>query len=426
MRILLVSANRERLNMRTLPLGLGQVAAAVRRAGHDVHLLDMVVQRDPVSAVANALAEHDPEVLGVSVRNIDDQSRMNPRFLLGQAREVVAASRALRPDLPIVLGGPGYSIFPAQALAWLGADLGVAGDGEIAFPAVLERLKAGVDPSDVPGVFTRGRPGCPERHLSPDLDVLPAWDDALCASVDPTDPDLWIPIQGRRGCANACSYCATSQIQGRTLRSRSPELVARTVAHLAERGFRRFYFVDNSFNIPEPWAFALCRQIRALGLALTWRCILYPHDVNEDLVEEMATSGCVEVSLGFESGSPTVLANMNKRFLPDEVARIAAMLRRHGIRRMGFLLLGGPGETRETVEQSLSFAASLGLDGLRLTAGIRIYPGTELARRARAEGLLHPDDDLLFPRFYLATGLEPWIDDRLADFERSFETSLSS
>jgi radical SAM superfamily enzyme YgiQ (UPF0313 family) len=76
---------------------------------------------------------------------------------------------------------------------------------------------------------------------------------------------------------------------------------------------------------------------------------------------------------------------------------------------MGFLLLGAPGETRETVMQSLTFARSLGLDGLKVTVGIRIYPGTPLARRAVEEGVIAPEDDLLFPRFYLAPGLEPWI-----------------
>jgi radical SAM superfamily enzyme YgiQ (UPF0313 family) len=105
---------------------------------------------------------------------------------------------------------------------------------------------------------------------------------------------------------------------------------------------------------------------------------------------------------------------MNKRFGLGEVRRISETLAAHGIRRMGFLLLGGPGETRETVEESLAFADSLGLEEMKVTAGIRIYPHTELARAAIADGSLSPSDDLLFPRFYLARGLEGWITDVLA------------
>lgn len=81
---------------------------------------------------------------------------------------------------------------------------------------------------------------------------------------------------------------------------------------------------------------------------------------------------------------------------------------------MGFLLLGGPGETRETVEESLAFAESLHLDSLRITVGIRIYPNTPLARRTVDEGAIRATDDLLAPTFYLAPGLAPWIHERLS------------
>jgi len=158
------------------------------------------------------------------------------------------------------------------------------------------------------------------------------------------------------------------------------------MAALARRGFRRFYIVDNSFNIPVAQGLELCRWIRTLVPGITWRGILYPHRVSEELVRDMRQSGCVEVALGFESGSEAVLQQMHKRFTPGDVERTASLLKVHGIRRMGFLLLGGPGDTRETVEQSLAFAASLELEGLRVTVGLRIYPGTPLARVALEQG----------------------------------------
>src|SRR5512136_323256 len=158
MRVLLIASNTERINMVSLPLGLGLVAAATRRAGHEVAFLDLLNEQDPVAAVRQAIETARPEVVGISVRNIDDQSRDSPRFLLQQVRPVVEACRAATPA-PIVLGGAGYSIFPEAALAYLGADLGVAGDGEAAFPALLERLQAGSDPSDVPGVWAASRRG---------------------------------------------------------------------------------------------------------------------------------------------------------------------------------------------------------------------------------------------------------------------------
>jgi radical SAM superfamily enzyme YgiQ (UPF0313 family) len=409
-RVLLVSANTERVNMVTLPIGLGLVSAAARRAGHDVALLDLLAEPSPDDAIRRAVAAHRPEVIGISIRNIDDQCRRSPRFLLPGARRVVEACRA-RSSAPIVVGGAGYSIFPEEALAYLGADYGVAGDGEVATAALLRALERGEPAADIAGVY---RPGCRPTTLrarEPHLDPLPRWDETLL-TLPPED--VWVPVQSRRGCPNDCSYCSTSRIQGRTIRCRSAADVTAHVRDLAARGLRRIFFVDNSFNLPEALALALCRALEGIEPPVTWRCILYPERVREELVSAMARAGCVEVALGFESGSLRVLREMNKRFTPEDVRVTAALLARHGIRRLGFLLLGGPGETPASVRESLAFAESLRLDELRTTVGIRIYPGTPLARRAVAEGVVAADDSLLEPRFYLAPGLEPWIHDRVA------------
>jgi radical SAM superfamily enzyme YgiQ (UPF0313 family) len=133
--------------------------------------------------------------------------------------------------------------------------------------------------------------------------------------------------------------------------------------------------------------------------------------MEESLVRHMAQAGCREVSLGFESGNAEMLHRMNKKFDVHAVRRTSLLLHRYGIRQTGFLLLGGPGESRSSVEESIAFADSLPLDTVKLTAGIRIYPHTRLARQARAERVIDPDDDLLYPRFYLAEGLEGWLDE---------------
>jgi radical SAM superfamily enzyme YgiQ (UPF0313 family) len=131
--------------------------------------------------------------------------------------------------------------------------------------------------------------------------------------------------------------------------------------------------------------------------------------VEKELVNKMAESGCIEVSLGLESGSDIILRKMNKQYRTVDVRRASDLLKKGGIRRMGFLLLGGPGETRQTVLESLEFADSLALEMVKVTIGIRIYPGTELAFHARRTGKILPDDSLLFPQFYIENGMEAWI-----------------
>jgi radical SAM superfamily enzyme YgiQ (UPF0313 family) len=410
MKVLLISANTEQINMPTIPLGLGLVAGVTRRAGHDVEFLDLMFADDPAAALRESIRAFEPEVIGVSVRNIDDQNMDQPRFLLEKVRPIIAECRADSPA-PIVLGGAGYSIFPDEALTYLGADFGVCGDGEVAFPALLGAFARGEDPLTALGVRVRGRKVQTAAPFSAALDTLPLPVNASYAAAHAQRGEVWAPIQSRRGCPNDCSYCSTACIQGRTIRTRSPHAVVDHLERMVGAGFNRFYFVDNSFNIPEAQGLELCRLIAVRRLNIRWRAILYPQRVSTELVRAMAAAGCTDVALGFESGCGRILREMNKHFDPNDVRRLAALLADHGIRRMGFLLLGGPGETRTSVDESLTFAESLHLDGLKITVGIRIYPGTALARRALAEGVITAETNLLFPAFYLAREVEPWIRD---------------
>ena len=408
MRVLFVPPNAERLSMPTLPLGLALVAAATRRAGHQTRFLDLLAAPDPPAEVRQAIGEFQPEVIALSVRNVDDQTMLDTKFLLEPVWDVMAACRAASPA-KIVVGGAGYSIFPQAALNYVEADYGIAGEGEVVFPALLERLRRGQDATGLPGVHVRGGRAPTARIFAEELDLLPLPEADLWAVADPQDPDIWVPLQTRRGCPLACSYCSTPELEGTDVRVRSPSLVVEHVAQVAHAGFRRLYFVDNTFNLPPSYALELCQRLAELRRDLTWRCILYPHLVSEELVASMARVGCVEVSLGFENGSLQVLRAMNKRFEPEEVREISERLAAHGIRRMGFLLLGGPGETKESVDESLAFARFLDLEMLKVSVGIRLYPHTPLARLAVEEGVVAPEDNLLVPRFYVRPGLEDYI-----------------
>jgi radical SAM superfamily enzyme YgiQ (UPF0313 family) len=409
MKVLLLSANTEQINMPTLPLGLACVAAATRKAGHEVTYLDLMAQEDVQEVIKEAMEERSPDIVGISVRNIDDQVMDNPAFLLDQVKDVVASCRSFS-GAPLVLGGAGYSMYPESALEYLGADMGIQGEGEVAFPTLLDKIQRSHDLSETPGLYLPGRGLQAKRTFAKNLDGFPFPQDHLWSSSSISeDAEFLLPFQTRRGCPMNCSYCSTSTIEGEILRKRSPALVVKELARQAEKGFDRFYFVDNTFNLPPSYATELCQQLAAAELDITWRCILYPWKVDEELVGLMVKAGCREVSLGFESGCEPVLQGMNKRYNSQDVRRVTQILGDHGIHRMGFLLLGGPGETKESVEKSLQFADSLGLEVVKVTTGIRIYPHTALARIALADGVISENDDLLQPRFYLAKELEEWL-----------------
>lgn len=400
--------------MRTWPLGLACVAASTLAAGHQVRVLDFMLTPDPTECLRKVCEEFRPDVIGISVRNIDDQSMDSTRFMLDEVREVVAELRALS-GAPIVLGGAGYSIFPEALLEYLEADMGIQGEGEEAFCELLRRIERHEDLHEVPGLYLAGGGAQGKRSFVRNLDLLPLPEPSLPA-VDMRDPDFLLPVQTRRGCPLHCSYCSTSTIEGDLVRKRSPNIVVQWLKDWVKAGLRRFFFVDNTFNLPPSYAKALCAKIAAAIQDISWRCILYPCKIEEELVSLMAAAGCREVSLGFESGSPRILKCMNKRFSPEDVRATAKSLADHGIRRMGFLMLGGPGETKESAKESLAFADSLNLDLVKITVGIRIYPYTALARTALEEGMISPTDNLLFPRFYVVPELEEWLKETVKEW----------
>ncbi len=391
--------------MAAWPLGLACVASATERAGHTVRLLDMLCHPDPLSALDAAVGELRPDVIGVSVRNIDDQRMESASFLLRDVQSIIDRCRQLT-RAPIILGGAGYSIFPQSVLDFLGADMGLPGEGERAFPMLVERIMSGEDPAGPYLLHRAGTAAVGIRSFINDLDDYPLPDPAILPPAAYGERDFWMPVQTRRGCAMDCSYCSTPAIEGRRPRKRSTGAVAGWLRHCASAGIRRFYFVDNTFNLPGTYARGLCEAMEREVPGVSWRCILYPWKVDGRLADAMARAGCVEVSLGSESGSEDMLRSMNKRFSPDDVRHASRLIADRGIRRMGFLLLGGPGESLKTAEESLVFADSLGLEALKITIGIRIYPGTVLARRALEEGLIAAGDNLLAPSFYMVPGLE--------------------
>ncbi len=400
------------------PLGLACVADAALKAGHDVRVLDLIKSHDSRAGLEHAIGGFRPEVIGISVRNIDDQQMQDTAFFLDDVRNIIAQCRDLS-AAPIVLGGAGYSIFPESSLMYVGADLGLPGEGEAVFPQLVSRIKSG---SDLQGPYLLHRTGFTpsgKRAFIDNMDDYPLPDIDKMGLSEYGRGEFWMPVQTRRGCTMECSYCSTPEIEGTRLRKRSPGEVVRWLGRCADAGISRFYFVDNTFNLPRNYALEVCRAIVRAGLGITWRCIIYPWKMDGKLAEEMARAGCVEVSIGSESGSGGILRSMNKRFTIEDVRQTSDLMAAHGIRRMGFLMLGGPGESIVSVEESLRFADSLNLESVKVTIGIRIYPHTEVARRAVEEGIVAPYDDLLIPRFYMEPGLEGPVRDMVEKWKSS-------
>ncbi len=415
MKVLLISANKTEINMRTMPLGLAFVAQALTNRNHDVKMIDCIGLDDVRSHLQDTIETFRPDIIGISLRNIDDQTALDTHFLYADDREIIACVRKLS-DRPIILGGAGYSMFPDAILADNDADMGIEGEGEAVFPVVLEKLKAGQSPEGIPGLHIKRVTSSQPGQFITATEDFPYPDPRYVVGPSVTG-DTWVPIQTRRGCAMNCSYCSTASIEGRRLRKRPVNSVIEWIRQLVNIGANQLYFVDNTFNLPRSYALSLCRAIMDAKLEIKWRCIVYPWRINEELAAAMAGAGCFEISIGSESTDDEVLRRMHKRFRREDVMRASRLFKKYNIKQMGFLMLGAPGETRRSVQDTLDFAESLGYDALKLTIGIRIYPNTALAAEARTQDIIEPDDNLLRPRFYITPDLdEKWIRDIAAKY----------
>ena len=132
MKVFPISANTEQINVPVLQVGLACVAAATESVGHETHFLNLMVRKNSLSILEETVENFQPEVIALSVRNIDEQYMQSPKFLLEPVRDMVVCCRKISRS-PIILGGAGFSIFPQSTLSYLDADMGVCGEGEEAF-----------------------------------------------------------------------------------------------------------------------------------------------------------------------------------------------------------------------------------------------------------------------------------------------------
>lgn len=393
MKILLVSPNREHLPDPTFPLGLAYVAAALKKQGYEVSTLDLCFKEDMGSAIAGALQDFGPAVIGISLRNIDDVAYPKKHSYLLEYKTTVEIIRKYS-RAPVVLGGSGFTIMPRQFMEYLGADFGVAGEGEESFPKLIE--------SFLSGGLARGTVLRAPRRITALDRILP--ERCMLDTGGYLRHGGMLNIQTKRGCAFRCIYCTYPRIEGRKVRMRNPSAVAREIEETVhETGARHFFFVDSVFTHPANHAEEVCREIIRKKLDISWTCHGHPSSVTPRLAALMAKAGCTGVEFGFDSLTDEGLSILGKGFGYGEARQAVKACRQAGMKVCPFLFVGAPGDTRERVMLNLSRLEEMEPDAAVIMAGIRVFPGTRLAVMARRDlGIERPGLD---PVFYLSKGI---------------------
>jgi radical SAM superfamily enzyme YgiQ (UPF0313 family) len=400
-RILLVNFNTYDQPYPVYPIGLAYIEGALREDGHVVEVWDMV---PPGESLEHATAKFQPDFIGISMRNIDNAQSHNPRSFTSDLLACVAKLRAVS-TAPLILGGSGFSIFPEQIYQLSGVDFGIVGEGETAIRRLVRTLRGGGDLGTIGGLMFRNDEGTvvsvPRTAAEARFCAAPYHEPArLLAYANEGSP---VGLQTQRGCPLKCCYCTYPLIEGSRSRFRTGQDVAEEMARMAEGGARQVFFVDSVFNTSNRHVTEVCEAILRAGVKLKWDCFLRPRPgITRELLELMQRAGLTHIEFGSDSFSDPVLRSYGKSFDFAEIQRASMLASELQIRYTHFIIFGGPGETPETMEETIARAAALPNALYFATIGMRVYPGTPLWRLDQQR---HPDDAdgeyLLEPRFFL-------------------------
>jgi len=422
LRVLLISANTEKLPDPVFPIGAAYMAAVAAQHGHAVDTLDLCFLDAVHPMLDEKIRDAQPDVVGISLRNLDSSAYPQNTSYIDDYQQLVDGVRE-RTSAPIVLGGAGFTVMPDTIMEHLGADVGVVGEGEMAFPWVLQRLANGEPIHSTAEYACRPVNGgvCVSpvtriKHL--DLAGIP-----LRRSFD---MELYyqrggaLNIQTKRGCYFECVFCSYPLIEGSKVRMRTAQTVVDEIqAVRQEYGVRHWFFVDNIFNMPIRHAKDICEEIAARQLDIEWSAYLNPKFIDDELCDLMARSGCKAIEFGTDSGSAAMIETLKKEFDPDDLRRASTLCHRYHLKFCHSLIFGGPGETEQTVTETIDLMDELQPTAVIAMTGIRVLPGTGMVEIALRDGQIDADDNLLYPKFYISPALGEELIDRIEAYARA-------
>jgi radical SAM superfamily enzyme YgiQ (UPF0313 family) len=428
MRVMFVSINKLKSYRPVLPIGMVTVATQVRAAGHPVHCVDLMFEEDDEVVVRREARAFRPDVVGISIRNVDSLNLLEPAIYTPLALEVAEWVRAEHPGVRVVLGGAGFTTVPEDLMDFVDADFGILGFAERSLGELLACMEDGRAPVQVEGaVYREGRR---IRRNEPRFEID-------YARVLPPDRTLYDPryfeytfethdevtrvpatIQTKKGCVLECVFCSNFLIDGTGVRSNDARAVADEIERIAAEGMESYEIVDGVFNLPLHHALEILRELDRRDVRLPWSCMINPGAVSPELADLMVRTGCREVELGTDSCSDRVLSVLRKNFRKRRITEVHQLFRNAGIRTMHCLFIGSPGDDGESVMETFDAMDALVPDGspdshVYWTFGLRICRGTELYRMAVQERVIRGDERFLVPKYYVSPAVlrdEPLLD----------------
>jgi radical SAM superfamily enzyme YgiQ (UPF0313 family) len=355
-----------RLNVEDIqspPIGVYHVAAVLKDQGHEVEVLNWHDSGSAPESLAAVLREKKPRAIGFSILHANRWGGI----------EIARIAKRVDPGVTIVFGGVGATQLWEHFLTHFPeVDFIVLGEGEYSFLKLVDQLdgREASNWASIPGIAFRmdGRPfRTAAAELIGELDRLPM----------PARQFDFAHLSLTRGCVSDCRFCGSPGFWGRRVRSHSADYFVAQLAELRQRG-RRFFFVsDDTFTLNRRRVIEVCRRILQRRLDISWAAISRVDAVDEELLAWMRRAGCIQISYGIESGSPEIRRRLNKTLSERQIREAFVQTQRYGIMARAYFIYGCPGETRETIQQTVDLILDIKPLGAVFYI-LDLFPGTAL------------------------------------------------
>ncbi len=357
------------------PIGLALIGAILEKEGHPINLLDANAMKLMPEEVSKAIPAGD--VVGITA--------MTPT--IGIALRIARHLKKNKPEIKIIIGGPHVTLLPEETLSLSpDVDVIVRGEGDETINELLGAMESGRALDGVAGISYRDNGKIihtADRISNVDMDLLPypAYHLLPWKKYMPHPPHgIKMPFGAMvtsRGCPYHCAYCS-KPVFGSRFRAQSPERIVEEMIYLQRKfGIKEIAFYDDSFTLDKKRVHAIADKIMEKGLKIAWTCETRVNLVDKDLLGHMKQSGCYSVAYGIESASPEIIKTLQKDITLEQVETAVRASREFGLQVIGYFMLGSPGETPESIQQTIKFAKELKVDFAQFSVTTP-FPGTEL------------------------------------------------
>jgi radical SAM superfamily enzyme YgiQ (UPF0313 family) len=356
------------------PLNLCCLAASVEQAGYEVLIYDGEAEGTSEDHFREYLKAEKPDIVGINMVSVNFFGALDTSRII----------KDVLPDACVVCGGTHMMIFPDETLSYDSFDYGFTGEAEEPFLRFLSFLEKGSpDLSQIPGLVYRvdDRVAVNEPYgFNEDLDSLPfpafhLLD--LSKYKMPNTGDNLISLFLSRGCPFKCGFCFRGP-QMQMIRFKSVDRAIEEITHVVEKyGVRSINFVDETITLNKKYFLEFAAKLKARNFDLEWQAPTRVTSLDEETVIAAKECGCHTFRLGIESGSDEILKRINKGISTSASRKAVALCRKHGIKTVGYFLIGYLGETEETIRQTIRFSKELGLDYAAFYP-VTPFPETEL------------------------------------------------